>query len=161
MADFLPALAGALALGSNATPPAVPSAEAHYPVVTLEVSGDPTYTIELGAGAPGRNRSRDERETREWVAVRTSARGEDRIASRDCPAVRTAVLAFADLPALSPAAVSLLDTGEDGAPSFPPVMLHGFPTRISWTADDLTRVETTRGFSKRTSWSSAEGGKRT
>ena len=125
------------------------SSEQLHATVTLDVFGDATYTIShqiVIAATPGLVHSRDELERRDWVAVRTSERGEDRINSSDCPALRSAVLAFGDLPPLSPSSVLAFRIAENGTLSFPPIMVDGFPAKIRWTAEDGTRVETVGGY---------------
>lgn len=142
--DFLALVfLGATLIGGAASP------EPLYATVTLDVSGDDTYTIPheiLIAAMPGLVHSRGELESREWVAVRTSERGEDRVTSSDCPALRSAALAFGDLPPLSPSSAMAFRIAKDGSLSFSPVMLHGFPAKIRWTAEDGTRVETVGGY---------------
>jgi hypothetical protein len=125
------------------------SSEGLNATVALDVSGDDTYTIPheiFIATTPGIVRSRGELERREWIALRTSERGEDRITSSDCPALRVAALAFGDLPPLSPSSVMAFLIARDGSLPIPGIMLHGFAAKIRWTAVDGTRVETVGGY---------------
>lgn len=125
------------------------SSEPLNATVTLDVLGDDTYTIPheiFIATTPGLVHSRGELETREWIALRTSERGEDRVTSSDCPALRVAALAFGDLPPLSPSSVMAFRIAKDGSLPIPGIMLHGFPAKIRWTAEDGTRVETVGGY---------------
>jgi hypothetical protein len=134
---------GAALIGGSA------SSEPLHATVTLDVSGDATYTIPhkiVIAATPGLVHSRDELERRDWVAVRTSERGENSINSSDCPALRSAALAFGDLPPLAPSSVLAFRIAENGTLSFPPTMMDGFPAKIFWTAEDGTRVETVGGY---------------
>ena len=129
---------------SGSVPP-----EPIHATVTLDVSGDATYTIPhkiVIAATPGLVHSREELERRAWVAVRTSERGENHATSSDCPALRSAALAFGNLPPLSPSSVLAFRIAENGSLSFPPIMMDGFAAKIIWHAEDGTRVETVGGY---------------
>lgn len=121
-------------------------------LVQIEVGGDPTYTIantiQIISPDIRPARSQAELERRTWTAIRTSERGTQQATSETCEAVRVAALGFGKLPALSPITMgNEVVEGERAPPS--PVMLHGTPTRVKFTAIDGTRVETTGGYAFR------------
>lgn len=146
----------ALAFSSSLAAVAVPQANAPAAVsqvVILDVAGDATYTIpyviRIEDSGSGFARSREELDRRAWVAVRTSDRGEDRASVSSCPAVGAAVRAFAELAPLAPSSVFALQFVENGTLPIGPIMLDGFPAKISWTTFDGTKVETTGGYAHR------------
>lgn len=151
LAIGLVALVGALASGLAAQDFPTP----YDPLVTITVSEDRPYTrahtIEIVAADPVHARTQAQLEGRLWRARRVSERGIEHIDSRQCPALRSLALSFADLPPLfTNPRPSLAHGGLPGsALPIPPSRKDGFSTRLTFnsvTADGSeARVETQGG----------------
>ena len=119
-----------------------------FRLVEIEVSGDPVYTIAhsivVSVSMDDYARSRHDVAQRRWTAIRTSDRGQQMIKSDECAPLNATVSAFLDLPSFSTG--DTWATVVPGVSRMPPIMLHGWPTRLKWQTLDGTRIETTGGY---------------
>lgn len=119
-----------------------------FRLVEIEVAGDSVYTIPhsivVSVSRDDYARSRDDVTRRRWTAVRNSDRGQQTVTSDECALLSAAVAEFIALPPLSTG--NTWATAAPGGSPMPPIMLHGFSTRLKWQTVDGARIETTGGY---------------
>lgn len=104
-------------------------------LVTINVAADRTtvqaHTITIAPSTGARPGSVEHRDHQTWGATRTSESGQETVTSDECPAIRSVVSSFGELPALQVNPPALAVTGADPIP-VPPTIKDGFETTLSF-----------------------------